>query len=161
MKQLPLTRGYVALVDDADYETLNKYKWTAAANSRQKRFYALRKVVKNGKSKTVWMHRFICDAPKGLMVDHVNGNSLDNRRCNLRQCNGSQNMINQGLIVTNKSGFKGVSWNKKKRKWTAAISWKNKQIHIGVFGEKENAARAYNEVAKRLFGEFARLNNIN
>lgn len=108
----------------------------------------------------VYLHRLIAGARKGEVVDHINGNSLDNRKANLRICTKAENSRNRKLGPTNKSGFKGVSWEAHTGKWRAKIGTDHKQITIGRFDTKEDAARAYNEAAIKYHGPFARLNQI-
>ena len=112
----------------------------------------------DGKQTSVRMHRVITGAPKSRQVDHINGNGLDNTRINLRLCDASQNQANRGKPINCKSGFKGVSWNKQKRKWIAFIQVLGKHIYLGGFDCKIYAARVYDEKAKEVFGEFARTN---
>ena len=109
----------------------------------------------------LYLHRFIFDnLPKGLQIDHINGNKLDNRRSNLRFCTQSQNNMNQKLSKVNISGFKGIYWRKDKNKWQAQIQINYKVFYLGLFKNKFEAAETYNEAAKQYFGEFARLNII-
>ena len=106
------------------------------------------------------MHREILKCPKGLFIDHINRNGLDNRKNNLRVCSKSQNMMNTLIPKNNTSGYKGVSWSKRDKKWMAYIKIKNKFNNLGYFNIKEQAALAYNDAAKKYHGEFARLNKI-
>ena len=106
------------------------------------------------------MHRFILGAKKHQLVDHVNGNPLDNRLTNLRIANKSQNAANRGLDKNNTTGYKGVSQVKKTGRYRATIRVKGKNIHIGIFALAKDAAVAYKQMAFRYFGEFAWLNKI-
>ena len=158
MKQIPLSQGKFALVDDDDYERIIQIgRWCVA------RRYAVR-VEKKGyrkqKQHTVYMHRIILNAQKGTQIDHVNGNGLDNRKCNLRICTPLENSRNKGVSKNNKSGFKGVSWFKLNGKWRAYIDVDGKKVYLGFFNCSIKAAKAYNEAAVKYFGEFARLNEI-
>lgn len=161
MKQIPLTQGQVALVDDEDFEELNKYKWFAV-RQRTGNFYASRCIVKrtndSWNQKFIIMHRIISRTPDNLICDHKNGNGLDNRQKNLRNCNRSENNMNRKLTDRNSCGFKGVFFLKQTGKWRAAIGLHNKHFYIGSFSTKEDAAKAYDKKAKELFGEFAKLN---
>lgn len=157
MKEIQLTKGLVAIVDDKDFEELSKYKWSASHDGKS--FYACRSFgYKDGKQKKIKMHRQILgDKCVGLQVDHINMNTLDNRRENLRACTKSQNMMNRGKTAKNTSGFKGAKkWHK--GGFVASITVMQKVKTIGYYDTVEEAARAYDEAAKRLHGEYARLN---
>ena len=162
MRSIELTQGQVALVDDADFDYLNQWKWRFVADKRNPQYtgYALRNIMVGGKETTIRMHREILGlvSGDGLCADHINSNGLDNRRTNLRICVASQNQANRGKQKNCKSGFKGVSWNKSNRKWVSLIQVLGKHIYLGGFDCKINAARAYDEKAKEVFGEFARTN---
>tara|TARA_R110000824_G_scaffold396554_1_gene598108 strand:- start:1212 stop:1535 length:324 start_codon:yes stop_codon:yes gene_type:complete len=103
------------------------------------------------------MQRFIMDAPKGMQVDHINRNPLDNRKSNLRICTNAENSYNTGPQKNNTSGYKGVSWRKDAKKWTAYIGHAPKS-HLGYFDTPEEAAKARDAKAKELHGEYAHLN---
>ncbi len=156
MRSIELTQGQVALVDDADFERLNQFKWYASKQPGT--FYACRDAGGRTNRKQIRMHRVITGVTKSRQVDHINGNGLDNRRTNLRICVASQNQANRGKQRNCKSGFKGVSWNKSNRKWVSLIQVLGKHIYLGGFDCKITAARAYDEKAKEMFGEFARTN---
>ncbi len=156
MKEIQLTKGKVAIVDDADYEWLNQWKWHAG--SGRGTIYALRKSGKRPFMKTICMHRLIMNTPNGMEVDHINMNGLDNRRKNLRNCTRIQNARNVKILSTNHSGYKGVSWSKFANKWSAYINIDGKKSHLGYFCIVQDAARAYDKAAKEFFGEFARTN---
>lgn len=154
-KEIPLTQGQVALVDNEDYEWLMQWKWfahrthggwVAGRNSEKKC------------GKQIWMHRLIINAPNGLQVDHKDGNGLNNTRVNLRLATHSQNQHNRGKSRINKSGYKGVSWDKSKGKWYATIYINSKQINLGRYQTPEMAAIAYDEAARKYHGEFAKTN---
>jgi len=155
VKEIPLTHGCVALVDDEDYERVNQYKW-CVTNSKtlpREKWYAKR----CEGNRTYFMHRFILDIKKGEMVDHINGNGLDNRRCNLRIINNSQNSMNRRKTL-GISKYKGVSWDKINNKWVSHISFNYKCINLGRYINEEDAARAYDKAAKKYFGEYACIN---
>jgi hypothetical protein len=162
MKTIQLTQGKVALVDDADFEKVNAHKWYAKLDKRG-RWYAQRNVrLADGKQTAQHMSRFIIGLEFGdsLEVDHKNREAtLDNRRKNLR-VTLDQNSQNVGKYKTNKSGFKGVSWNKRDHKWRVKIAHRERQIHSGVFDCPVAAAAVYNYLAKNLHGEFAVLNDL-
>jgi hypothetical protein len=157
-KTIQLTQGKVALVDDEDYDELNKHKWCAGNDHKYERWYAHRQTrLPDGKRKLIIMHRQITDF-KYKIVDHVNHDGLDNRKCNLRSCTHSQNKKNSFVYKNNTSGFIGVSWHKYHQKWMAYINKDNKRIHLGYFYSKEDASHAVDKKALELFGEFAVLN---
>ena len=159
MKQISLTQGKIAIVDDDDYESLSQYKWFAHRSGGGRYWYAGRNVqYPNGKRAMIRMHRTILAAPDNMMVDHQNGNGPDNRRSNLRLCNRQQNSFNCGPKRNSRSGIKGVWWYSKLGKWAASIVLSGRRIHLGYFSDKEDAARRYNEATCELFGEFAGLN---
>lgn len=158
MKKIDLGRGLFALVDECDYMELSKYK-CGALKHRTGRFYSYAKI--NGK--VVMMHRLIMGAKSfEEKVDHIDGNSLNNQRCNLRISTNSENMMNRGLASHNKTGFKGVlkRTNAVARPYKAQIGVNGKTIYIGFFGTAKDAAIAYNEKAMELHGKFARLNQV-
>lgn len=144
---------HVARVDDEDYEYLMQFSWTAQ-NTSSPTWYASGRV--NGEH--TYMHRIIMNCPRGTIVDHENGDGLDNRRSNLRLSTRSQNTANSLIYSTNTSGFKGVSWNKSMRKWEANISINGKKIYLGVFSDPLEAALSYDTAARELFREFALVN---
>lgn len=152
---VPLSQGLVAVVDDEDYErVIRAGKWSAARG--RSTFYARRKARQaNGQRTSLRLHNFLTGWP---LVDHINGDGLDNRRANLREATNAQNMRNKGLYRNNSSGFKGVSWQKECRKWQAGIRLDGTRRHLGLFLVAEDAAAAYDEAARELHGEFARLN---
>lgn len=152
-KQILLTQEKVALVDDADYEWLIQRKWHA--HRSHKAWYARRP---EGRNQTVFMHREIMNASTGEEVDHIDGNSLNNTRANLRLCTMTQNQRNKPKFSNNTSGYKGVSWSKQKNKWHARIYTMGRNVHIGLFDSAVEAALAYDIAALAYYGEFARLN---
>lgn len=156
MKEIKLTQGQVALVDDEDYEYLNQWKW--CANRSIGGYYAVRtdKQKADQKRETICMHRLILNAPKGLQVDHINHNTLDNTKQNLRICTNSQNQMNRSPC--GKSKYLGVTYYRNNTCLRASIKANNKSIHLGYFKTEEEAAHAYDEAAKKYFGEFANLN---
>lgn len=138
MTNIKLSKGKFALVDDSDYEWLNAWKWHIARGK-----YAGRIIKQGDKSQCVYMHRFIMDAPKGLVVDHINGDPLDNRRTNLRVCTQSDNLSNQRLSRRNTSGYKGVYFDQFRNKWVAQTHKYGKHIFIGRYPTKEQAVKAH------------------
>lgn len=153
-KSITLTQGKVALVDDEDFEYLNQWKWFA-----EKRGSGLVYAVRNVKQKPLHMHTQIIKTPKGMVTDHINGDGLDNRRCNLRACTHGENMRNRKVgQVNNKSGYKGAHWSKRQEKWKAEIRVNGKSIHLGYFNDLIEAAQAYDRAARKYHGKFAKLN---
>lgn len=162
MREIPLTQGMIALVDDEDYTGLARWKWYYHKGSTAKTGYAKRKHSRqDGEQKTIFMHRIILNTPPKYQTDHINGNGLDNRKENLRVATHSQNKCNAGKYQNNTSGFKGVSWRKDRKRWLAYIRLGTQRIHIGYFKDKLKAASAYNKGATKCHGEFARLNQVN
>lgn len=154
--KIPLTQGYVALVDPQDYGLVSAFKWQANVQRRKNRVtvYATRRVWKSGKQETISMHGFIVGYPR---PDHMDGDGLNNQRNNLRPATRSQNMANSRTIQGS-SVFKGVSRNKRSGRWAAYIKIDRIKRHIGMFGSEIDAATAYNLIAYELFGDFCRLN---
>ena len=158
-REIALTRGKVALVDEADFDWLNQWTWSALecpCSGNRSVFYAYRVQVVDGKQRGILMHRLILGAAKGQITDHRNRDGLDNRRCNLRVCNTAQNSLNRlGYPAEKKtSRFKGVFWDLRNSKWTVQFRHK----HVGVFHDEEDAAMAYDLAAFAYSPEFARLN---
>lgn len=148
VKKIMLTQGQYTLVDDEDYEWLNQWKWYAAYFKEVDGFYARRKTTVNGKERTLRMHRVIMDAPKGKQVDHINHNTLDNRKCNLRVVSTRQN--NQNRLGTFTSKYPGVYWNKNAGKWHVRIRVNGKQKHLGYFIDEEKAFKVYQKACHDL-----------
>lgn len=154
-KQIPLSRqkrrnsknaGLVALVDDEDFEWLSQWNWTAVSTHRKNGGYAVR--VENGRM--ILMHRQILEALDGTEVDHVNGQGLDNRRSNLRFATRQQGLANRSVFKSNRSGFKGVHFDPNAGKW--------KMVFSAHFDSAEEAARVYDQLARLVFGKFAKTN---
>jgi hypothetical protein len=161
VKEIPLTHGLFALVDDSDYVILSKYKWHATTIHRDgKVSYRAARTGRPISPIPVLMHRQIMGFPEGKQVDHINGNPLDNRRANLRICENAQNNRNKGLTKASTSGYKGVSFSKQIGKWRAYIVTNYRQTSLGLFDNPLDAAKAYNVAALKYHGEFARLNEL-
>lgn len=149
---LKLTKGY-AMLDYDDYRRLGVYKWHLSNG------YVTRMTYNRGKRKQIWMHREVNSTPEGYITDHINGDKLDNRRCNLRTATKSQNAANFGKRRDNKSGgYRGVQKNTNCKTFMARIRKNGIVRYLGSFKTQEDAARAYDKAAKELFGEFANLN---
>lgn len=134
MKRIPLTQGKYAIVDDEDFEWLNRWRW-----KYHKDGYAVRTATGN---RNVYMHREVNKTPKGLLTDHINRNGLDNRRCNLRTTDYRGNALNTGLPSNNTSGRKGVTWNKNRNRWQAQINSKKETVYLGLFENIKDAINA-------------------
>ncbi len=140
------------LVDDADFDCLNQWKWC-----RNTRGYAVRRDSVSGR--VVLMHREILSPPAGVLVDHINGDPLDNQRENMRLCTHAENIRN---CKKHRNGatsrFKGVSWNKRDKSFQVSIMFQRKAMNLGSYKSEEDAARAYEAAAHKYHGEFARTN---
>ncbi len=137
------------LVDAEDYSKVSKHKWALRSIKNSELKYAYNKHSK------VWMHRMILNAPKGLLVDHINGNGLDNRKTNLRLCTHSQNMQNRKIHKNNKTGYKGVYWDNEKKRFMFQVRCGLK-IKREAFDTPEEAYMGYLHYSKLYFKEFAR-----
>ncbi len=157
MKKIPLTQGKFALVDDEDFEWLNQFRWFAHYEPRPDAFYANRNVSKEHKGEPVRMARLIMNTPKGMVCDHINGNTLDNRKSNLRNCSVAQNNMNRKGVGGTYSGYKGV-FPAGNSGWFSRIGYKGKKIYLGFFLDQTEAAKSYDKKAIELHGEYARLN---
>ena len=159
MKEIILTKGQVALVDDADYEWLMQWKWHVHKSGGG--FYAVRAEWDGEKQHIVHMSRVILDAPRGKEVDHKNHCTLDNRRCNLRICTKSQNQHNQIKQKRSTSSvYKGVYWDRGGNRWQSRIKINGHSIYLGNFCSESEAALIYNDAAIKYHGEFAKLNEV-
>ena len=161
---------HTMLFDEEDRELVESHKWRVYLDHNT--YYATTHIphpdggwskprpggYKRRRRTTRPLHRLLMDPPKGMVIDHINHNGLDNRRENLRICTRAENSRNRGKQKNNTSGYKGVCWYKRDKKWRAQIKKDSKKIHIGYFDIIEDAARAYDAKAKELFGEFAHLN---
>jgi hypothetical protein len=154
--EITLSNGMVALIDDGDAETIGRYKWHASTTKRSKTHYAKARITHPQVGS--FMHRVILCFPL-LTVDHINGNGLDNRRCNLRFCTHQQNSLNvRNRLCPKTSRFRGVYFCKTTKKWCAQIRHNMKLITIGSFNDELSAAIAWDERALQLRGDFAILN---
>ncbi len=152
MKLIPLTQSRFAKVSDHRFDELKQWNWQFGDG------YAYRIQNINGSLHTIRMHVQIMNPPKGMEVDHKDLDKLNNQDDNLRVCTSSQNKANKGLTTRNTSGYKGVSWNKKDKKWKVAIDYDNHHIYLGRFDDVIEAAKAYDKAARIYHGEYANLN---
>lgn len=152
--EIEISKGVFTLIDKEDLIYFVNRRWHPFKN-RDKLY--VRGWIKDSKKKVLF-HREILNAPPEKQVDHINGNTLDNRKCNLRLCNSTDNARNKSAYKSNTSGYKGVS--KAGKKWIGHIGVNKKKLYLGVFSTKEEAALAYNEAAIKYHGEFAKLNEV-
>jgi hypothetical protein len=163
IRYIPLTKGQVAIVDAQDFNLGIEHRWRAKWDKSTKGFYAYANIKKDGRWTTKAMHRVIAGAGDRETVDHINRNTLDNQKSNLRIVTRSQSSMNRKNNFSNsQSGFRGVVPVKRKNceRWLAQIRLEGKLIYIGIFPSKTEAAKAYNSKALELFGTFAVLNSL-
>lgn len=139
MNTIKLTQGKFAIIDDSDFEWLSQWKWYYHHG------YAVRSLYlgggrKNQKRQTLPMHRFINNTSKGFDTDHINRDKLDNRRSNLRTVTTIENQRNTNTRKDNKSGYKGVTWNKQRNKWHVSIRVDTKLIFLGLYSNLQEAS---------------------
>lgn len=144
------TKGEEILFDKEDYEKIKNVCW-----GKNKGGYAYGSLRDDPQHKSVFMHRIVIDCPKGLFVDHINGIKTDNRKENLRIVTMAQNEMNKGTRKDSSSGCKGVTWNKKSKKWLARISVDKVRYCLGYFDKFEDAVQARREAEKKYYGEYA------
>lgn len=143
--EIELTQGQRAIVCECHYHLVARHKWYAKWSETTKSFYACSNATTLFGRKTIRMHRLVNNTPKGMDTDHENRNTLDNRCSNLKNATRAQNRRNTGLQANNASGFKGVHFHKKNKKWVAESKINNKPHYLGSFDTAEQAARAYDE----------------
>ena len=151
-KEIELTRRQVAIVDDNMFDELSKYKWfVTMGGGKNAKYYASRFAYINGKKSQISMHRHILGLARydGIISDHVNRNTLDNRRHNLRVADFTINNRNRGLETTNTSGYKGVSWDISRDKWMAHITVNDRQINLGRYDLIDDAIEARTQGERR------------
>lgn len=161
--EIELTKGQVAYIDEEDYELVSRHSWSATEKGHRRTRYARAGVRDaDGKNYTIRMHRLILGLEKGdgIIVDHINGNGLDNRRENLRTGSYAQNARNVATTRRSTSGYKGVFWRKARSVWISQIRFNGKLSTVAYTQCKHDAARIYNKHATELFGEHAWLNDV-
>jgi len=155
MKIIRLAHGKKTVVDDHIYPLVKDYKWYPHKSSTNN-YYARATI----KGKKVLLHRLITECKKEFVIDHINGNGLDNRKKNLRMCLQKENMRNQKTNSRNTSGYKGVYYRKDRKKWTAQIRVNKRHKFLGYFDNKIDAAKSYNRASILYHKEFSKLNNV-
>jgi len=160
MKTISLTQRKMALVDDADYDSLKKRKWHALMGSYT--LYAAHTVGGRRNRKHEFMHRVILGLQRGdnRQCDHIDGDGLNNQRANLRVCTSTENRQSQRKRRISTSRYKGVYWNRRHRKWYSLIGVNTRHIYLGCFDSEIDAARAYDVAALKHFGQFALTNEM-
>ncbi len=153
LRLIPLTQGQFAIVDIDDLKELSKYKWCISKSDG-----GYLTAIRSEHSTKIRMHREIMQTPDGMDTDHINHNTLDNRRCNLRICTRSQNNHNRLRAKNKSSRYKGVAWHQPSNKWIVQISKDRKPYYLGLHKNEKDAAKIYNKAASELHGEFANLN---
>lgn len=153
--EIPLTKGRVSPVSPESYQLVKDRRWYAMWNRVARSFYALGC---GGTTKTLCLHRVVLRAPAGMLVDHINHDTLDNRLANVRLATASNNQHNSRTPRNNTSGFKGVNWYRERGVWRARISVAGKRRTVGSFSTAEEAALAYDAAARSAYGEFALTN---
>lgn len=152
MKKIKLTQNKFALVSDCDYDFLSQWKWCAANHGHT--FYARRTSYAGGEKKSVFMHRLIGERAGLDMdqeVDHEDRNGLNNQRSNLRPANDKQQQENRGVQSNNTSGYRGVTWHKRSRKWQARVRHNRRDMHLGLFDTPEEASVVCEAKREELF----------
>jgi len=157
MKEIKLSKGYIAIVDDEDYEYLSQWKWYA--DVKPYTVYAARAIRKNGIKTSIRMHAIILGLNKGEICDHIDHNGLNNQKANIRKCNASENAKNRRSSINSKSKYLGVFPSfRKNNPWRAQIKVNGNKISLGNYKQEINAAMAYDVAAIKYYKEYANLN---
>lgn len=149
--------GFCVLVDEEDAEKISHYKWQLNDSASNKIYFHVYTRNPDGTKTKIYLHRYLLNAEKGTVIDHINGNTLDCRKSNLRITDKIGNARNRCMGKNNTSGYKGVSWADNAKKWRVRIMHDQKYKHIGYFETKELAYKAYCEASKKYHGEFGRV----
>lgn len=155
-REIPVSKGLVAIVDEEDYPEISKFTWHARKDGHF--YYPATWVGPRKTRKYVMMHQMIMGVIPGKKIDHIDRKPLNNSRSNLRHVDHRTNCLNTAMWASNTSGYRGVSWHQVRRKWRACIGVHGKMIDIGHFSSAEDAARAYDQAAREFFGEDAFVN---
>lgn len=151
---VPLSQGREAIIDAADVDLIGRWRWSVWCGRGGD--YAVRGDYSGAKRVSVSMHRVIMNNPDA-MVDHIDGNGLNNRRSNLRLASDSQNQQNRKISVNNTSGVKGVGWHGPRQKWRARLKLRGREISLGYYACKTAAAIAQARGIQEYYGEFGRI----
>lgn len=151
-------KGHLIYIDEEDYTRVTSRNWYVGTDPKHTYFYTY--IYVSGIRKSIALHRFLMGCTHGdkIVIDHINRNALDNRKCNLRKCTQRDNLCNSGIRIDNSSGYKGVSFNKKENNWNATIQYNGEIYSIGTAATAQEAAVLYDMVAIRMFGEYANPN---
>jgi AP2 domain/HNH endonuclease len=147
------TDGTPFTIDDADFELVSPYRWDAQRSLSTRTTYARSRL--GGSRSAVPLHRLLLSPPEGSVVDHIDGNGLNNVRSNLRVCSRSENSFNAQRRKDNTSGFKGVYWHRRIGKWQAEVVAHRKRNHLGYYDTPEQAAEVARAFREKVHGEFA------
>jgi len=157
-RRIKLTRGKYAIVDLEDFERLNQYRWYCSQSNYAKR--SIRNKNRKGpKQIEIFMHKVVCPPPKGMVSDHINRNRLDNRKANLRPATWTQNAWNRSSPTrAGKTRYNGIRYYKDTKKWQVRLTIKGRRLSFGCYADEQEAAKAYDAVAKKYHREYAVLN---
>lgn len=158
IRLIPLTNGHATIIDASDYEWLSRWRWMAQVSVQKgkKVYYACRDVRKGGKVTKYSIHGLIIQPREGFVADHIDGDTLNNRRSNLREASPEENAQNRGMLANNKTGVHGVSWNVAHRKYAVYLGYKGKNMYLGEYVCLEEATRVRAEAEEKYYGKFRR-----